>query len=193
MNARKFCAQILVIAGLVAMLLGALDPLEGSLVILPGSALVALGAILGRSAQRRLLGWAFVLAAAGVGAMFALSAVGGVGGRSGHSMWWLLTTLPYPVGWIMGLWGVLAMVESGWHRRLLCGAMLLAVIGLGALIFLCTFRDVAARMPHLSFYLLVLSPHALGLIMALTGGVLWMIDSFTRAHRHAVEKNTSQS
>ena len=37
MNARKLWSRILIIVGSIAMLVGALDPLEGSLVILPGT------------------------------------------------------------------------------------------------------------------------------------------------------------
>ena len=37
--------------------------------------------------------------------MFALSAVGGIGGKSGHSIWWGLLLLPYPAGWLMALVG----------------------------------------------------------------------------------------
>ncbi len=178
MNARKFCSQVLVVVGLVAMLLGAFDPLEGSLLILPGSGLVALGALLGKNPQRRLFGAALVLLAVGVGAMFGLSAVGGVGGRSGHSMWWLLTVVPYPVGWLMGLGGVLALVGRGWHRRLLCGGVLLSVMGLGTLILLSALRGVVAGMPSIGYWLLVILPHGLGLIAALTGGVLWIVKSY---------------
>jgi len=178
MNARKFCSQVLVVVGLVAMLLGAFDPLEGSLLILPGSGLIALGALLGKDSHRRLLGVAFVLLAVGVGAMFGLSAVGGVGGRSGHSMWWLLTVVPYPIGWMMGLGGVLALVGRGWHQRLLCGGVILSVMALGALILLCTLRGVVARIPPLGIWLLVILPNGLGLIAALAGGVFWMIKSF---------------
>ena len=43
MNARSLWSRILVIVGSIAMLVGALDPMEGSVVILPGSGLVALG------------------------------------------------------------------------------------------------------------------------------------------------------
>lgn len=178
MNARRFCSQVLVVVGLVAMLAGAFDPLEGSLLALAGSGLAALGALLGKNPQRRLLGVAFVLLAAGVGALFGLSAVGGVGGRSGHSMWWLLTVVPYPVGWMMELGGVLALVGKGWHRRLLCGGVLLTVLALGALILLCTLRGVVPGMPSSGFWLLVIVPHGLGLISALAGALLWMIESF---------------
>jgi hypothetical protein len=89
----------------IAMLVGTIDPLEGSLLILPGSGLVALGLFLGK-AERRLLRdwlWVFGLIAIGVAALFALSAIGGIGGKSGHSMWLGVLILPYPVGWIMAL------------------------------------------------------------------------------------------
>ncbi len=99
--------RILVTVGSIAMLVGALDPLEGSIAILIGSGLVALGTFLGRG-ERRLIAyrtWVFVLIAFGVGAMWALSSVGGFGGKSGLSMWWGLLILPYLVGWAMAIWG----------------------------------------------------------------------------------------
>ncbi len=105
MKTQKPWPRILVIAGGIAMLAGALDPLEGSVVILVGSGLVTLGTFLGNPERSLLVYWIciFVLIAVGVGAMFALSAMGGFGGTSGRSMWWGVPILPYPVGWIMGM------------------------------------------------------------------------------------------
>jgi len=103
------------------MVLGAVDPLEGSLVILPGSLLVALGAFLGRSRWLVLLMWAFILVAIGVGALFGLSALGGVGGRTGRSMWWLLVVLPYPAGWIVGLVGAVLRLKDASRARVQAG------------------------------------------------------------------------
>lgn len=99
--------SVLIIAGSILMLFGTLDPLEGSVLITLGSGLVAAGVFLRRSARRIILYWVsvFLLIAAGVGAMFALSSVGGIGGASGHSMWWGMWMLPYPVGWLMALIG----------------------------------------------------------------------------------------
>jgi hypothetical protein len=93
---RNLWSCILVILGSLAMLAGALDPLEGSLLILPGAGLVTLGTFLGSADRAMRRDWIlfFLLIAVGVGAMFALSAVGGIGGRSGHSMWWGLLILP---------------------------------------------------------------------------------------------------
>jgi purine-cytosine permease-like protein len=107
MNSRTLWSRILKVVGGIAMLVGTLDPLEGSLLILPGSGLVALGTYVGGNERRTVLYWvwAFILIAVGVGAMFGLSAVGGIGGKSGHSMWWGILILPYPVGWLMAVGG----------------------------------------------------------------------------------------
>jgi hypothetical protein len=94
----------LVILGLVLMVGGVIDPLEGSVVILGGTLLSTLGAFLSRSGYRLTL-LALAMTAAGVAALFALSAIGGVGGTSGRSLWWLALCLPYPAGWILGLVG----------------------------------------------------------------------------------------
>lgn len=112
MNDASRWSRILVIAGLVAMLIGAVDPLEGSLVILPGTGMVALGALLAKSRHQRMLSWSFVLVAVGVGALWGLSAVGGLGGATGRSYWWGLVLLPYPVGWIMGLVGAIRRLRE---------------------------------------------------------------------------------
>ena len=110
---RATWAGILVILGLLGMLVGALDPLEGSVVILPGVGLVTLGAFLAKRRYRKLLGASFVLVAVGVGAMFVISTFGGIGGNSGRSMWWGVVMLPYPIGWITGLVGaVLWLIEA---------------------------------------------------------------------------------
>jgi len=105
MKARKTWSRILVVVGGIAMVAGTLDPLEGSVVILASSGLVALGTYLGDTGRSLLVYWIWVLLliAVGVGAMFGLSAIGGFGGSSGRSMWWGVPILPYPVGWIMGI------------------------------------------------------------------------------------------
>jgi len=114
MNSRILWSRIFKVLGGLGMGVGTLDPLEGSVLILLGSALVALGIWLGRREHYVIVywTWAFALIAIGVGAMFALSAVGGIGGKSGHSLWWGLFILPYPAGWLMALvGGVIASVR----------------------------------------------------------------------------------
>ncbi len=107
MNTRELSSRVLIVVGGIAMLVGAIDPMEGSIVILPGSGLVALGTYLGQG-ERRLIAyrvWVFILIAAGVGALWGLSMVGGFGGSSGRSNVWGVLILPYLIGWSMGIWG----------------------------------------------------------------------------------------
>lgn len=106
-------SSILVIAGLAAMLIGAVDPLEGSLLILPGTGMVALGARIGKSRHQRFLALSLVLVTVGVGALWGMSAVGGLGGDTGRSYWWGLILLPYPIGWILGLVGAVRRLREG--------------------------------------------------------------------------------
>jgi hypothetical protein len=93
----------LLVAGLVGMVIGALDPLEGSIVILGGTLVAGVGATLAGSRHRRSLHLALALVAIGVGAMWGLSAVGGFGGSTGRTLWWWAAIVPYPVGWVLGL------------------------------------------------------------------------------------------
>lgn len=104
--------RTLVVAGVVLMLAGALDPLEGSVVILGGSALEAAGAFFGKSRRYRLQLAASVSIAVGVAALFGLSALGGAGGSTGRSMWWLAICVSYPVGWVVGLVGAVALLRE---------------------------------------------------------------------------------
>ena len=117
MNGSQRWSGVLVVVGLVLMVVGAIDPLEGSLVILPGTGLVALGAHLGRSRHRGLLVWGFALTAFGVAEMWGISAVGGFGGSTGRSMWWALTLLPYPAGWVVSLVGAIRRLRERSRER----------------------------------------------------------------------------
>lgn len=104
--------RFLLLAGLILMVIGALDPLEGSVVILAGSLVIAVVAFIGKIRRWKLLLASFALIAAGVAVLFGMSAMGGIGGRTGRSLWWALLILPYPAGWIMGLAGtVLGLKE----------------------------------------------------------------------------------
>ena len=94
----------LVVVGLVLMVIGVVDPLEGSVVVLGGSILVAVGASRSQT-HSRLPFTSALLIAFGVSVMLGMSAMGGVGGDTGRSAWWILLCMPYPIGWILGLVG----------------------------------------------------------------------------------------
>ena len=89
------------------MLVGAIDPMEGSLLILPGSGLVALGTYLADEERKIFIYrmWVFFLIFIGVAALFGFSLLGGIGGTTAYSIWWGLLIVPYPIGWSMGIWG----------------------------------------------------------------------------------------
>ena len=107
MNTATRRSQILVTIGYIAMLIGAIDPMEGSLIILPGSGLVLLGTYLSHKERRfityRL--WVFLMIVFGVAALWGSTVLGGIGGETAYSMWWGLLFLPYPIGWSIGIWG----------------------------------------------------------------------------------------
>ena len=175
MNTRKLWSRIFVIAGSIAMVVGAIDPMEGALIILPGSGLVALGTFLGQS-ERRLIAyrvWVFILIAIGVGALWGLSMVGGFGGKSGRSMWWGVLILPYLIGWSMGIWG------SGSPRWLL-------VLGIGVGLWYLTIlasllkheaRDGTLRLDGTTLFGCLASPAGIiGIIGVLTiGGCIYRL------------------
>lgn len=86
--------------GIAAMIIGIIDPLEGSVVISAGSLLVALSTHLAKDKDRKMFLVSFIMIVCGVFFMFFFSAFGGFGGKSTLSWWWGLLILPYPLGWL---------------------------------------------------------------------------------------------
>ena len=115
------------------MLVGAVDPMEGSVIILPGSALLALGTYVGQAGRRMVVFRVsvFIMIAIGVGALLGLNSVGGIGGTSEYSAWRGLLILPYPIGWWLGVCGPgsprwmlwLGIVVGLWYLGLLALAL----------------------------------------------------------------------
>ena len=107
MNTVNPWVRFLLISGYIVMLVGAIDPMEGSLLILPGSGLVALGTYLADEERKIFIYrlWVFFLIVIGVAALFGFSLLGGIGSTTAYSMWWGLLMVPYPIGWSMGIWG----------------------------------------------------------------------------------------
>ena len=113
MNVSPKVARILVSIGLILMVGGALDLMEGSVVILAGIILVAAGAAFSHSRYTRLMYWSAGLVAFGTAALFYFSWLGGIGGTSGRSIWLALFILPYPIGWLVGLVGATRKLREG--------------------------------------------------------------------------------
>jgi ABC-type branched-subunit amino acid transport system permease subunit len=87
------------------MILGAIDPLEGSVLIVLASAMILSGVyIIERGSKTFKLNlYAFLMILAGTVVMFYLSFLGGVGGNTGISSWFMLFVLPYPLGWLLAV------------------------------------------------------------------------------------------
>jgi hypothetical protein len=99
-----FRPSTLTVIGPLLLLAGVLAPSEGSLAVFTGTGVLALGAYLTHSEQRRLLACASALVVVGVGGMVVLSAMGGDVSNAGRALWWLML-VPYVAGWILGLAG----------------------------------------------------------------------------------------
>lgn len=98
--------------GVAGMTLALLDPMEGSVVAVGALLLVTIAAHRARLTEQRWLDVALVAALIGLTSLWGFSALGGIGGTTGRSMWWGLTMLPLPIGWLMGLWGGVRVVRQ---------------------------------------------------------------------------------
>src|SRR6478672_11688661 len=105
MDTRYQYARVLLVAGLAVLLIGMVDPLEGSIFTLIGVGVLAIASLLSGSRYANLLTWAVWFISAGISVMILLSWMGGVGGTSGHSAGWLVLVLPYPIGLVLALVG----------------------------------------------------------------------------------------
>jgi hypothetical protein len=92
--------RIIYIVGVVALIIGAFDPLEGSVVIIAGSALLALSAYVTNDRHSKIFTMSLLMIFIGVAFLFYFSSLGGFGGTSKLSWWWGLLILPFPIGWL---------------------------------------------------------------------------------------------
>ncbi len=95
--------KVLFIIGIAAMIIGAVDPLEGSVVILAGSAFITLSTFLNKDRYRKIFLVSFLMIILGIFFLFYLSSLGGFGGNSALSWWWGLLIIPYPIGWLVSI------------------------------------------------------------------------------------------
>lgn len=92
--------RIIYIVGVIALIIGAIDPLEGSVVIIAGSALLALSAYAASDRHTKIFTTSLIMIVIGVAFLFYFSSLGGFGGTSTLSWWWGLLILPFPIGWL---------------------------------------------------------------------------------------------
>jgi hypothetical protein len=95
--------RVVYITGVVALIIGALDPMEGSVVIVFGSVLIALSAYLTHDRHWKIFLLSLIMILTGVFFLFYLSSLGGFGGTATLSWWWGTLILPYPIGWLVSI------------------------------------------------------------------------------------------
>ncbi len=165
MTAREKWIQVLSIAGGLAVLIGGIDPLEGSILVLTGTALLAAAAMVApcEPEVRKTRGLNLGLALAGFAAIWGMTALGGVGGATGRSFSWALLGLPLMAGWSLSFWARGAPRWMTW-LGLLAGAWYLILPLLAA--------SKARTNPHLVWPVLA----ALGACgLATVAGCLWRL------------------
>lgn len=103
MNSKRNWTRYTFIFGVIALILGVVDPLEGSVLISIGSILLALSTYLNNDPHWKVFLSASVMIIVGVSFLFYLSSLGGFGGNSALSWWWGMLILPYPLGWLLSV------------------------------------------------------------------------------------------
>lgn len=102
------------IIGVVALIIGAIDPLEGSVVISAGSVCLMLSTLLRKDRQRKTFFILFLMILSGIFFLFFFSSLGGGRGTSSLSWWWGLLILLYPTGWLLAMVLIIKMaVKKG--------------------------------------------------------------------------------
>lgn len=103
MNSRKTLIRYTFIFGVIALLIGVVDPLEGSLLICIGSISLTVSTYLNKDPQWKVFLTASIMIITGVCFLFYLSSLGGFGGSSSLSWWWSVLIAPYPLGWLLSV------------------------------------------------------------------------------------------
>ena len=101
MNKKMNWTRIVFITGVILFLIGTIDPLEGSVIIMLGNGLIVISTFLTKQRHRKIFLSTFIMIVIGVFFLFYFSSLGGFGGTSTLSWWWGTLILPYPIGWLM--------------------------------------------------------------------------------------------
>ena len=80
--------RVIYIIGVIVLIIGALDPLEESVVLTVGCAFIALSTYLTRDRHWKIFLVSLILIIIGVFFLFYFSSLGGFGGTSTLSWWW---------------------------------------------------------------------------------------------------------
>ena len=85
------------IIGVVASILGILDPMEGSVLLMAGAVLIAVSTYFSNDRYWKVFLATAIMQVVGVFFLFFFSSLGGF---PPLSWWWSILILPYPIGWL---------------------------------------------------------------------------------------------
>jgi hypothetical protein len=102
--------QIVFVVGIIAIIVGVIDALEGSVIIALGNILIVYSTFKMRDRFRFLFFSSLAMIVFGIFFLFYFSSRGGFGGNSSLSWWWATFVLPYPLGWIFAM--VVLLIRS---------------------------------------------------------------------------------
>lgn len=97
-TAKPKWVHIVYITGLVASIVGVLDPMEGSVLLMAGSILITISTYFMKDKYWKIFLTTSIMMVVGVFFLFYFSSLGGF---PPLSWWWGILILPYPIGWLM--------------------------------------------------------------------------------------------
>lgn len=104
--------RVVYLLGVITIIAGIIDPLEGSILVSAGILLILISAFAGDDPDKKLFLFSAIMIVFGVFFLFYFSSLGGFGGKSGLSWWWVILILPYPAGWIMAIAALIRRVKK---------------------------------------------------------------------------------
>lgn len=103
MNGKVKWTRVLYIIGVTALIIGSIDPLEGSVLIAAGCACITFTTYRTKDRHWKIFLTSLIMIVTGVFFLFYFSSLGGFGGSSTLSWWWSTLILPYPLGWLLSI------------------------------------------------------------------------------------------
>ena len=97
-NVKPKWTRIVYIIGVAASIIGVLDPMEGSILLMAGGILLAVSTYFIKDKYRKMFFTTAIMMVVGVFFLFYFSSLGGF---PPLPWWWGILILPYPIGWLM--------------------------------------------------------------------------------------------
>ena len=117
MKEQALWKRLLYIVGIVALIIGAIDPLEGSVLICGGAILISVAVLAAHDRHRYVFLGASIAIIIGTAMLFYMSSLGGIGKGTPYSMWWALVFLPLPLGWLMMIVLLIVRAFRRWKHK----------------------------------------------------------------------------